>query len=182
MDKKKELDKIASEIENCKICKVGKSGKAVPGEGNPNAKVVFIGEAPGRTESITGRPFVGRSGKFLRLLINESGLKEDEVFITSPVKYLPDKRTPNSKDIEHGKIHLNKQLEIVNPKIIVLLGSVAIQGVLQSKIPPIKNHGKVIAQNGKKYLLTLHPAAAIRFPKYKDLIKEDFKKLKTLIS
>lgn len=182
MNKTQELTKIAEEIEKCSICKIGKSGKAVPGEGNPNAKVVFIGEAPGKTESITGRPFVGRSGKFLRLLINEAGLKEDEVFITSPVKYLPGRVTPSSSDIEHGKIHLNSQLEVIKPKIIVLLGSVAVQGVLNHKIPTLKNHGQVISQNGRKYLLTLHPAAAIRFPKYKGLIKEDFTKLKTLVS
>lgn len=182
MNKKDELKKIDREIERCSVCKIRKSGKAVPGEGNPNAMIVFIGEAPGRTEAATGRPFVGRSGKFLRSLINEAGLKEDKVFITSPVKYLPDQGTPSKADIAHGKIHLNKQLEVIGPKIIVLLGSVAVQGVLQTRIPTLKNHGKIIEQDHRKYFLTIHPAAAIRFPKLKPLILEDFKKLKSLVS
>ena len=182
MDKAKKLQKIAREIENCSICKQNKSGKAVPGEGNPDADVVFIGEAPGRTESLTGRPFVGRSGKFLRQLISSIGLKEDEVFITSPVKYLPDRGTPSAKDIEHGKIHLQKQLEVINPKIIVLLGSVAVQGVLGEEIPTLKNHGKIIEKDGRKYFLTIHPAAGIRFPSLRKLLEKYFKKLKSLLS
>src|SRR5258708_22376279 len=105
INKQQELDKIAKEIERCRICKVGKSGKAVPGEGNPNADLMFIGEAPGRTEAATGRPFVGRSGKLLRSLILDAGLQENEVYITSPVKYLPDRGTLTSDDIAHGMTH-----------------------------------------------------------------------------
>lgn len=181
-NKGKELKKIAKEIEECRICKIGKSGKAVSGEGNPNADVVFIGEAPGKTEAQTGRPFVGRSGKFLRSMIASIGLAEQDVFITSPVKYLPDSGIPSSTDIEHGKIHLSKQLEVINPNILVLLGSVATRGVLNQKIPTLKNHGKIVKKDGKKYFLTLHPAAGIRFPPLKKLLEQDFKKLKTLVS
>ena len=108
MNKQAELDKISHDIEHCVICKEGKSGKAVPGEGNPDADVVFLGEAPGKTEALTGRPFVGRSGKLLRGLIADAGLKDKEVFITSPVKYLPDRGTPTTQDIAHGRFHLLK--------------------------------------------------------------------------
>src|SRR2546425_9448635 len=107
IDKQTQLDKISKEIELCKVCKVGKTGKAVPGEGNPDAKIVFLGEAPGKKEAETGRPFVGRSGQLLRSLIKEVGLKEDEVYITSPVKYLPLRGTPTPQDIAHGKTHLD---------------------------------------------------------------------------
>lgn len=176
-DEAARLKKIAREIENCKICRKGKSGKAVPGEGNPDADIVFVGEAPGKQEAKTGRPFVGRSGKFLRSLIREIGFKEENVFITSPVKYLPDRGTPTSKDIAHGRVHLVKQLQIIDPKIIVLLGSVAAQGVLEQKIPINKQHGTVIEENNKKYFITFHPSAAIRFPPIKKLIIEDFEKL-----
>lgn len=188
LNKQKELDKIAEEIKNCKICKVGKSGKAVPGEGSPTAAVMFIGEAPGRKESETGRPFIGRSGQLLRATIREVGLLEEEVYITSPVKYLPDRGTPTSKDIEHGRIHLEKQIKIINPKVMVLLGNTAVVAVLQAKIPTLTNHGKIIvhpsANSGqdRKYLVTIHPAAVLRFPKYKSLFLDDFKKLKFLIS
>src|SRR5689334_19698496 len=113
MNKQKELDKVAKEIESCRICKIGKSGKAVVGEGSPDAEIVFIGEAPGKNEAIAGRPFIGRSGKYLRSQIASVGLKESEVYITSPVKYLPDRGTPTSVDIRHGKIHLDKQLAII---------------------------------------------------------------------
>lgn len=177
-NKRQGLSKIAAEIEVCKVCKAGKSGKAVPGEGNPDADIVFIGEAPGKNESLTGRPFVGRSGKLLRQTIRDIlGLKEEDVFITSPVKYLPDSGTPSSSDIEHGKIHLEKQLKIIDPKIVVLLGRVAVEGVLQERVQVMKEHGRVIKKEGRKYFLTLHPAAVIRFQKNRQVFEKDFQKL-----
>lgn len=181
MDKARALNQIAKEIEKCKICKVGKSGKAVAGEGNPDADIVFIGEAPGRKEAATGRPFVGRSGQLLRSLIRLAGLKEEDVYITSPVKYLPDRGTPSSADIAHGKIHLDKQLKIIKPKITVLLGSVAARGVLGEKVSVNKMHGKTEEKNSTKYFFTFHPAAALRFPPIRKLINQDFKKLKNSI-
>ncbi len=181
MNKQKALEKIANEIKNCNVCKEEKSGKAVPGEGNPDAEVVFIGEAPGKKESLTGRPFIGRSGQLLRSLIREVGLKEEDVFITSPVKYLPDRGTPTPQDIKHGRTHLEKQLAVIDPKIIVLLGSVAAQGVLEMKIPIAKEHGKIIEKDRRKYFLTYHPAAAIRFQKNRPFLVADFKKLKSLL-
>jgi DNA polymerase len=183
MNKLEKLNKIAKEIENCEVCKIGKIGKAVPGEGNPDAKIVFLGEAPGKTEAQTGRPFVGRSGKLLREEIKKAGLLESEVYITSPVKYLPKRGTPTSSDILHGKAHLKKQLEVIEPKIVVLLGSVAAQGALSEKIAVLKRRGEIIEKDGIKYLATLHPAAVLRFPtKYKKMFEEDFRLLKKLSS
>ena len=180
MEKQKQMDKIALEIENCKVCKVGKSGKAVVGEGSLDAKIVFIGEAPGKNEALIGRPFIGRSGKLLRLMITSIGLLEEDVYITSPVKYLPDRGTPTSEDIAHGRIHLMKQFEIIKPKLVVLLGRVAAEGVLEKKVFVVKEHGEIIdSKNGVDYFLTLHPAAVLRFPsKYKLEFEKDFKKLK----
>lgn len=175
------LEKVNDEIRNCKICPIGKSGKVVVGEGSPDADVVFIGEAPGKQEALSGRPFIGRSGKFLRSLIVSSGLTEDEVYITSPVKYLPDRGTPVPADIKHGKVHLDRQLEVIDPKIIVLLGNVAVQGVLGEKIPVKTRHGEILDRNGRKYMVTLHPAAGIRFPPLKEIIIGDFKKLIDLL-
>lgn len=181
MSRKLNLEKINREIIECKICPIGKSGMAVVGEGDPQADVVFIGEAPGKQEALTGRPFIGRSGKLLRSLIREAGLSEQDVYITSPVKYLPDRGTPSPSDIKHGKIHLDKQLEVIDPKIIVLLGNVAVQGVLGEKIPVKSRHGEFIERNGRKYMVTLHPAAGIRFPPLKELIMQDFKKLAEIL-
>lgn len=183
MDKRKALSKIAKEIENCDVCKVGKGGMAVPGEGNPDADVVFIGEAPGKQEAATGRPFIGRSGQLLRSLIRGIGLEEEDVYITSPVKYLPDRGTPTSQDIAHGRMHLMEQFAIIKPKFVVLLGRVAAEGVLEKKVAVAKEHGQVIEEkDGSKYFLTFHPAAALRFPnKYKPLLQKDFQKLKKLL-
>lgn len=180
MDRKQQLEQITEDIEYCRECKKDTIGKAVPGEGNPDAKIVFIGEAPGKTEADTGRPFVGRSGKLLRQLIREIGLTEDEVYITSPVKRLPKKGTPTDKQIIHGRKHLLKQLQVIRPEIIVLLGSVAARAILQEKLPVLKRHGEIVKKNGRSYFLTLHPAAAIRFQKFKKLIIADFAKLKQL--
>ncbi len=181
MNKKQELEKIARVIERCKLCQQGKSGKAVPGEGNPDADVVFIGEAPGREEAKTGRPFIGRSGQLLRSLIRSVGLVESDVYITSPVKYLPDSGTPTKKDIEHGRMHLNKQLDVIEPKVVVLLGNVAIQALLEEKVPILKKHGTVVKKDHRNYFLTLHPAAIIRFAKYKPLLVQDFQLLTSIL-
>ncbi|MBP9719029.1 MAG: uracil-DNA glycosylase [Candidatus Levybacteria bacterium] len=182
MNKQQALDQIAKDIEVCALCKKEKNGMAVPGEGNPDADIIFIGEAPGKTEAKTGRPFVGRSGQLLRSLIREVGLLEEDVFITSPVKYLPDRGTPTSEDIAHGRIHLMQQFAVIDPKIIVLMGRVASEGVLQQKLAVMSQRGTIIEKGGKKFFLTIHPAAAIRFQKFKKLIIEDFEKLKELLA
>ncbi len=181
MNKQAELDKISRDIENCITCKIGKHGKAVPGEGNPDADIMFVGEAPGRNEAEIGRPFIGRSGKLLRKLINEAGLAESEVYITSPVKYLPDYVTPKPSDIAHGKTHFDKQVEVIDPKIIVLLGRVAALAVLNKNISVVLRHGEIVEEEGRKYFITVHPAAALRFLKMKQTLLEDFEKLRTLV-
>lgn len=182
MNKKIELNKIAKSITACKICHKGKKRKMVFGEGDPDSKIVFVGEAPGKEEAKQGRPFVGRSGKLLRSFIKEIGLTEEEVYITSPVKYLPKKGTPSKSEIIHGSSHLEKQLAVINPKIIVLLGKTAVQAVFKRDVSIMKEHGKIISKNGKRYLITFHPAAAVRFAKNRPFFEKDFQKLKTLIS
>lgn len=178
INKAAELKKIAEKIKDCKVCKEGKSGLPVAGEGNPDATIMFIGEAPGKQEAKTGRPFIGRSGKFLRKNITEIGLDEEDVFITSPVKYLPDRGTPTPADIAHGKVHLLAQISVIKPKVIVLLGSVATLGVLQEKIPVAKEHGTIRKSDTINYFLMYHPAVAIRFARFRIPFQQDFLKLK----
>lgn len=183
MTKSERLSAIANEIEKCSECKKDKVGVAVPGEGNPDAHVVFIGEAPGRQESESGRPFIGRSGKLLRSLIQSIGLDDvNDVYITSPVKYLPVYLTPKSSDILHGRTHLMKQLAVISPKLIVLLGRVAAEGVLGEKVFVQKDHGRITKKDGKTYFLTLHPAAALRFRKNLLPLESDFQELKKLLA
>ena len=181
MTKQQALDKIAKEIESCKICKVNKTGKAVPGEGNPNSDIMFIGEAPGRQEGETGRPFIGRSGKLLTILIESIGLKREDVYITSPVKYYPGMRPPTQQEIDHGKTHLQKQIETIIPSYLVLLGRVAVKGVLGIDVVMSKVHGTIVVKNQKNHFITYHPAAALRFQKFKTPLQGDFKKLKLLL-
>lgn len=181
LNKEKALFKIAREIKRCSVCRRWGTGKAVPGEGNPDAGIVFIGEAPGREESVTGHPFVGRSGKLLRKTMKESGFFEEDVFITSPVKYLPFSGTPKKENIRHGSIHMFKQIAVINPGIIVLMGGTACFAVFERKIQVMKEHGKVIHKEGKKYFITFHPAYAFRFPEGRKGFVNDFKKLKLLV-
>lgn len=182
MNKQARLDQIATDIERCARCKLHTVGMAVPGEGSANAKVMFIGEAPGKNESQTGRPFIGRSGKLLRKLIAEAGLTDDQIYITSPVKRLPEYVTPKKDDIAHGRTHLNEQIDIINPRYLVLLGSVAVQAVLEEKMPVSTMHGHIVSKNNRNYFVTVHPAAALRFTKMKNILLEDFIALKQLIS
>ncbi len=185
-NKEKELNKVAKEIESCKICKVGKIGKAVPGEGNADAKIVFLGEAPGKKEAESGKPFIGRAGKLLRSMLKELHIKDEDVFITSPVKYLPTYVTPTDADIEHGKKHLFKQLKIIEPEIIVLMGNTAVKAVLGTnslgqKIYIAKEHGNIIKKDNLTYLITYHPAAPLYLPRLREELKKDFSKLKQFI-
>lgn len=182
MNKQQKLNVIAQSIVKCRECKKRKSGKAVPGEGNPNADIVFLGEAPGRLEAASGRPFVGRSGQLLRKKIREAGFIENDVYITSAVKYLPNYGTPTKKDIRHGKIHLDKQFAVIEPKVIVLLGATAAYAMLEKSLPVLQMHGKVMKKDGRWYLITLHPAAVLRFPRYAAYLDADFKKITTIIS
>jgi uracil-DNA glycosylase family 4 len=181
--KKKEaaLEEIAEEIRRCRTCKIDKIGVAVPGEGNSDADIVFLGEAPGKEEARSGRPFIGRSGKLLRSLIKEAGLKEEDIFITSPVKYLPEHVTPTAEEIAHGRKHLLKQLAIIEPKFIVLLGRTAYFAMFSEPCEVGKMHGTTFKRDGMRYMVAYHPAAPLHSPKLRVELYNDFKKLKRLV-
>ncbi len=177
------LQTVNAEILECKVCNRLANGKLVPGEGPANAKVVFVGEAPGKEEIKSGRPFIGRAGKVLRELISSAGLTPETVFITSAVKYLPKGYvTPKPADILHGRKHLAKQLEVINPQVIVVLGNTAANSLLDEKFSISQNHGKIIHRDGRAYFLSYHPAAPLYSPKLRETIFKDFKILKRLIS
>jgi uracil-DNA glycosylase family 4 len=180
--KQAKLAAIAAEIAVCPLCRAHAIGLPVPGEGSADADIVFIGEAPGKQEAATGRPFVGRSGKVLRAMIADVGLQEEDVFITSPVKYLPRHVTPTPPDVAHGRTHLLKQFEVIEPKIIVLLGRVACLAVLEQNVSIAKEHGTIINKDGQTYLIAYHPAAVLYYPPARAFLKKDFQKLKRLIS
>jgi uracil-DNA glycosylase family 4 len=181
MKKAEELDRIAAEIRRCPLCRRWGEGEPVPGEGNPDAATVLVGEAPGREEAKTGRPFIGRSGKFLRSVMEGAGLDTEKVYITSPVKYLPRGGTPSKENILHGRTHLLKQLSVIDPEIVVLMGNTACVALLGRKAKITAGHGSVVRNEGRTCLITFHPAYAMRFPEGKKSFIADFRKLKRLI-
>jgi DNA polymerase len=175
------LEAIAEEIAQCRSCRRNKVGKPVPGEGNPDADIVFIGEAPGKQEAASGRPFVGRAGKLLRSMIRKAGLKEEDVYITSPVKYLPKHVTPTPAEVAHGRKHLMQQFEVIQPKIVVLLGRVAALAVLKKNISVAKERGTLIEQDGRKYFIVYHPAAILYSRRLETDLEKDFRALKKMV-
>jgi DNA polymerase len=150
---------------------------AVPGEGSTTSRVMFVGEAPGAREDESGRPFVGKSGDLLTSMIQEIGLSRDTVFITSILKSRPPKnRAPKQAEISACRPYLERQIEIINPQVVVLLGRVAISAL----IGPWKvsqAHGRFYETDDRIYFMTYHPAAALRFPKVKSAMRKDFQTL-----
>lgn len=182
------LNQIAEEIKNFKGLDIAKNAKnPVPGEGNPDAAIMCIGEAPGQVEDSTGRPFVGQSGQFMaKTLFETTGLKREDVFITNIVKYRPpDNRDPFPNEIEACRDWLDRQIKIINPKFIVTLGRFSmakfIEGVTISRV-----HGvpRSIQFQGETYTVfpMFHPAAALRAGEVLKQFKADFVKLSQLLT
>lgn len=182
-EKKKELEKIAQEIKEFKGLEIAKNCiNAVPGEGDPDAKIMFIGEAPGAEEDLQGRPFVGRSGQLLRQTITDSNIKIDKVFITNIVKYRPpDNRDPEPQEIEICRDWLDRQIQIIEPATIVTLGRFSMAKFLPyARISQVHGKGQEIEFLGKKYFLVTmyHPAYAIRGTSNLAEFKKDFSTLR----
>ena len=182
MKKKLALELIQQNVKICKKCNLCSTRKnAVPGEGNVNADIVFIGEAPGKNEDLHGRPFVGAAGKKLDDALENSGLARNDVYITNIVKCKPPKnRIPNYEEKTMCSNYLEHELSIINPKIICLLGNTAFNTILEGN-EISKNHGKLIYKEKRMYFVTFHPAAIIYNQKLEKFFKNDIKKLvKTL--
>ena len=182
MKKKLALELIQQNVKICKKCNLCSTRKnAVPGEGNVNADIVFIGEAPGKNEDLHGRPFVGTAGKKLADALENSGLARNDVYITNIVKCKPPKnRIPNYEEKTMCSNYLEHELSIINPKIICLLGNTAFNTILEGN-EISKNHGKLIYKEKRTYFVTFHPAAIIYNQKLEKVFKNDIKKLvKTL--
>lgn len=177
------LEKIANEIKRCKKCRLWRNRKnAVPGEGPRNAKIIFVGESPGKNEDEVGRPFVGMSGKFFTKKLSELGMDRKKFFICGIIRCHPPKnRNPKKDEILKCLPYLERQISVIKPKIICLLGNVSTKAVLGNEYSVSKNHGKLIVKNKKKFFIMPHPAAAMRFPKFREIFTNDLKKLKSLM-
>lgn len=158
------------------------SSRFVPGEGPLDAKVMIIGQAPGRNEDIQGRPFIGTSGRFLDRLILLAGLDRKMAYVCSIVQFFPPKnRIPTNDEINMCKGFLFRQIGIINPKLVILLGSVACKMVLgMEKVSKIR--GSVVRKGGRTYFISMHPAAAVRIRSRMPLMEGDFRKLRGIIA
>ena len=176
------LEELAKRIEQCIDCPLSKTRtKAVPGDGPSTADIMMIGEGPGFHEDRQGLPFVGPAGKFLDQLITSSGLKRKDVFITNVVKCRPpNNRDPLPGEIEACRKHLDEQIEIINPKVIVTLGRFSM-----ARFIPNQTIGRVRAQARQVEERTIypmyHPAAALHNGNLRSVIENDFKAIPSLV-
>ena len=156
---------------------------AVPGEGPVPADVLILGEAPGGKEDRLGRPFVGPSGMLLERLLEAAGLTRNEVYITSCVKCRPPgNRTPHAIELVTCQENwLNRQIDLLDPKLVVLLGKVAIYQLLGEEGSLRDLHGQIVERDRRLHLMTYHPAAAFRVPETKDSMKQDMAVLRQLL-
>lgn len=191
MPKEERMRKLSEEVSNCQLCGLCEGRQnPVLGEGNLDAKVMFIGEGPGRKEDELGRPFVGAAGKVLDRLLVHIGLGREYVYIGNVVKCRPpNNRRPSSREIEACTPHLERQLGIIEPRIITLMGNSAIHHLMKRfglKLLPIGEvHGKpfeVEAPWGRVILFPMyHPAAAIYRRQLERVLEEDFESLKRIM-
>jgi len=194
VQKEKEMEKIKQEILQCKKCSLYKTRhKPVIGEGNLDAKIMFVGEAPGFNEDKKGRPFVGSAGKVLDELLTSVGIKREDVYITNVVKCRPttpslENRSPSAEEIKACSPYLERQIRIIQPEIICTLGNYSTNFIFEKygmgdKIEGIsKLHGKIFEVktlfHATKIIPFYHPAVAVYNPKEKEILLKDFKILK----
>jgi len=177
-----DLDTVRQNVVNCTKCELSKTRtNSVPGKGNFNSDVIFVGEAPGKNEDLQAEPFVGVAGKKLLLALEHAGVSRDEIYITNTVKCRPPKnRVPSTLERETCHEYIQKEIEIIKPKIICVLGNIAFGSILGGT-EITKFRGKVGRKDNQLYFITIHPAATIYNQKLIEVLKEDFKKLFSLI-
>lgn len=173
---------LKNAVITCNRCSLSKSRKfSVPGSGNFQTNVIFIGEAPGRNEDLTGKPFVGTAGKILSEALEYAGFTRDSVYITNVVKCRPpNNRKPIKEEVESCRQHLQKELDFIRPKIICILGNTAYGSLLDGKAIT-KNRGRLIKKDEQLYFVTVHPAAVIYNPELRQVLKDDLKNLHDVI-
>ena len=159
---KTKLDDIRDQVIVCTKCELCKTRtNSVPGKGNYQSDVIFVGEAPGRNEDNKGEPFVGAAGKRLSSALEKIGIAREEVYITNVVKCRPpNNRVPNTKERETCIEYLKQEITLIKPKVICILGNTAFNSILGGA-EIIKYRGKIVRKENQLYFLTIHPAATI---------------------
>lgn len=172
------LEHVRNQVVSCTKCDLCKTrNNSVPGKGNHNSEIIFIGEAPGRSEDKIGEPFVGVAGKKLSDALEYAGISRESVYITNVVKCRPpNNRVPSQAEKESCRNYLESEIALIKPKVICIMGNTAYQSILDGK-NITKERGKFVKKDGKLYFLTVHPAAIIYNQKLMDSLKNDMKKL-----
>ena len=166
----------------CKLCRLGRK-QIVFGVGNPNADLMFVGEAPGRDEDIQGIPFVGRAGQKLTQIIEAIGLTRGDVYIANVIKCRPpENRNPEPDEVEQCEPFLFRQIDTIKPKVIVALGTFAAKSLLKSTDSISRLRGRVYDYRGAKLVPTFHPAFLLRNPACRREVWEDMKKVRALLN
>ncbi len=179
-DKKNRISELLGRVSQCDKCSLSKTRKNVVfGDGNIDAEIVFIGEAPGRDEDLQGKPFVGTAGQLLTKIIQAMGMRREEVYITNVLRCRPpENRNPSPEEVVCCRSYLLELLKIIKPKVICALGKFAAHAVLNDYSQPIsKLRGVFHDFDGIKFLATFHPAYLLRNPGDKKLVWEDMKKI-----
>jgi uracil-DNA glycosylase family 4 len=175
-----QLEVIRAEIGDCQRCKLAPTRtNIVFGSGNPNAELMFVGEAPGYDEDKQGLPFVGRAGQLLTKIIESINLKREDVYICNVLKCRPpDNRNPEPDEVGSCNPFLRMQLAAIRPKIVCCLGTFAAQTVLQTAAPISKLRGRFFDMDGMRVIATFHPAYLLRSPEKKREVWEDMKQIR----
>ena len=157
------LDGLAAEVRRCGACPLSRTRKnAVPGEGNVQSGIVFVGEAPGAKEDAQGRPFVGSAGKLLSQLLKKNGLLREEVFITNTVKCRPPgNRPPKTQEMNACRPFLHRQLHLLEPRLVCTLGNSPLHALVGAGLSISEVHGKLTEAGGLRFLPLYHPAAIL---------------------
>jgi DNA polymerase len=176
---------VRTEIGDCTRCKLHTLGRrqVVFGVGNPDADLMFVGEAPGADEDVQGIPFVGRAGQLLTKIIEAIDLKRDDVYIANVIKCRPPgNRNPEQDEVETCEPFLFQQIDVIKPKVIVALGTFAARALLRTLDPISRLRGRVYDYRGAKLIPTFHPAYLLRNPASKREVWEDMKLVRTLLT
>lgn len=179
------LDKIKIDIgpacTRCKLCTLGRS-QIVFGVGNPRARLMFVGEAPGEEEDKRGEPFVGRAGQLLTKIIEAIGLGREQVYIANVIKCRPPgNRNPEPDEVASCEPFLFRQIDVIQPKVVVPLGKFAAQCLLKTTDPITRLRGKTFEYRGSTLIPTFHPAYLLRNPSAKREVWEDMKKVRAIL-
>jgi uracil-DNA glycosylase family 4 len=178
------LHVIREDIGDCTRCKLHAQGRTqiVFGVGNPNADLMFVGEAPGADEDIQGIPFVGRAGQLLTKIIEAIGLTRDQVYIANVIKCRPPgNRNPDPDEVETCEPFLFRQIDAIQPRVIVALGTFAAKALLKTQDPISRLRGRAYDFRGAKLIPTFHPAFLLRSPDRKRDVWDDMKKVRALL-